>query len=86
MFLGNKALGDQPNGPLSVPFSPGPDFKDISKHYVRCMDDRIIPPDHQKAMAAAWSVVPSEIDTGHLPQKTAEDELYEQLKADIDSP
>ncbi len=87
VIWGDDALGDQPTGPMLVPFDPGAEFKDISKHYVRCLDDKIIPPDHQKTMAKEWDdVVRTEIDTGHLPQRTAEDELFSQLKGAIDAP
>lgn len=81
----DPAIGNQPLLPFMAPFQPGNSFGDIRKFYIRCLNDRIIPSDHQKAMATAWGVVPTEIDTGHLPQKTAEDELFGQLKAAIDT-
>ena len=40
----------------------------VEKHYIRCLDDRTIPPEHQAAMTATWPAASvTTLPTGHSP-------------------
>ncbi|NCO85472.1 MAG: alpha/beta fold hydrolase [Rhodobacterales bacterium] len=60
-------LGAQPIAPQETPWQPGPSVT-LPRSYIRCTDDRAIPPDFQETMTAGW---PAEcvhtLPTSHSP-------------------
>lgn len=63
------ALVKQPEGPKLEEFKPSTGFAGVNKHYVRCMNDKLIPPGAQKFMLDKHPPVKQEeLPTGHLPQ------------------
>lgn len=67
-------------GALRGRFSPSPGFEIIPKYYVRCSSDTIIPPLEQDNMIAKWPVMSEyKIQSGHIPQKEAPNELARSI-------
>ncbi len=69
-----------PDSFMTEPFSGGSQFPADGAHYIRCRDDLVIDPVVQGEMIDAYPGVTSEVmPTGHLPQKTAEDDLVKRI-------
>lgn len=59
-------LGPQPIAPQEIPFDY--DIPDLPRHYVRCTDDRAIPPEFQVTMTDDWPAQNvTTMDTSHSP-------------------
>lgn len=73
-------LCPQAIAPQATPIRLGQRFESVPKHYIRCADDRTIPPEYQETMAAR---VPPEnvhcLPTAHSPFFAAPDMLAELL-------
>ena len=70
------ALGMQPFGPMDDPMIDAATIAELPRHYVRCSEDRIIPPRVQDEMLANWvGTTTTDLTTGHLPQYTRPNEL-----------
>jgi hypothetical protein len=50
---------------------PGTGIPDVPRSYILCTEDQIIPPDRQRAFAAALGVTPIEIATGDILQHSS---------------
>lgn len=63
-----RALVPEPVAPQSEPIRPGANYHSVPKSYIRCTEDRAIPPAHQALMARA---IPEEdrydMPTSHSP-------------------
>lgn len=73
-------LGAQAVAPQETPLTFGPGYDDVPKVYIRCADDRTIPPEYQKTMTEGWPrgsvhVLPS----GHSPFFSDPERLAELL-------
>lgn len=64
----NARLCPQPVLPQETPLTLGANYARVPRHYIRCMDDRTIPPEYQVTMTADWpSARISELACGHSP-------------------
>lgn len=73
-------LCPQAIAPQAAPITLGARFAGVSKHYIRCTDDRTIPPEYQQTMAAR--LPPDHVhclQTAHSPFFAAPDMLAELL-------
>jgi pimeloyl-ACP methyl ester carboxylesterase len=65
------ALGHQTAqsiAPQATPLPLSDRFAGVEKYYIRCANDRVIPPEYQAAMTEGWPEGHvSEMDTGHSP-------------------
>lgn len=48
-------LTPQPILPQATPITLGANYNSVRKRYIRCTQDRAIPPDYQAAMSAGWA-------------------------------
>lgn len=73
-------LRAQPVLPQATPLAPGPGFAAVEKHYIRCLQDRAIPPAYQAKMCAGFPADRvSTLDTSHSPFFAAPDALALRL-------
>jgi pimeloyl-ACP methyl ester carboxylesterase len=71
-------LCPQPVAPQVTPYAGG--ARAHSRHYIRCLDDRAIPPDYQIARTADWPAeTVSEMQTSHSPFLSAPAALAAEL-------
>ena len=78
--LARRHLTPQPVAPGLAPAASIPDT--VPRHYIRCMADRIIPPEAQADMSRDWSPLRiHEMATGHSPFFAAPARLAEILIA-----
>ena len=64
----NARLCPQAVKPQATPISLGQGFDTVAKSYIRCTDDRAIPPEFQVTMTADWPAGDvSEMNCGHSP-------------------
>jgi pimeloyl-ACP methyl ester carboxylesterase len=47
-------LGQQPIKPQETPIEIGENYASVPKSYIRCDDDRTIPPEYQRTMTEGW--------------------------------
>lgn len=79
---GFETLVPQPMRPLRAPFTDTQGIASVPRHYIRCTEDRIIPPSLQDAMMSEWPGTTSvDIATGHLPQYSEPDALEREIRA-----
>lgn len=58
----------QATQPTSVPVPTGPNYDQVPRHYIRCTDDRTIPPDFQAEMVRDWPLdTVHSMNTAHSP-------------------
>lgn len=68
-------LGAQPIAPQETPWQPGASAR-LPRSYIRCTQDRAIPPDFQQSMTAGWPASDlHEMPTSHSPFLSAPDAL-----------
>lgn len=61
-------LNPQATAPTNVPFQSTPEMRALPRHYIRCTDDRTIPPEFQVTMTRDWPDEDvSEMACGHSP-------------------
>ena len=76
----NARLGAQAIVPQETPVALGANYASVPRSYIRCNDDRPIPPEFQRSMTADW---PAEdvtgMETGHSPFFAAPDDLARRL-------
>lgn len=73
-------LRPEPVAPQETPFAPTGRSAGIPRAYIRCTDDRAIPPAHQTAMAATLPGAPlHDLPTGHSPFLSAPRALADLL-------
>ncbi|WP_435141325.1 alpha/beta fold hydrolase [Pseudopelagicola sp. nBUS_19] len=66
--LARARLGQQAISPQETPIQLGDTFKKVAKSYIRCTDDRTIPPEFQVTMTDGWPAENlHEMPTGHSP-------------------
>jgi pimeloyl-ACP methyl ester carboxylesterase len=71
-------LCPQPTAPQVAPYAGG--ARTHNRHYIRCLDDRAIPPDYQIARTADWPTeTVSEMPTSHSPFLSAPAALAAEL-------
>lgn len=71
--LARERLTAQPTRPQQEPFAAGAAADHLPRHYIRCTDDRAIPPDWQTAIAGTMPI--TDLPTGHSPFFAAPDAL-----------
>ncbi|SDW56932.1 alpha/beta fold hydrolase [Roseicitreum antarcticum] len=75
-------LGPQPILPQATPLRLGAAYASVPRHYIRCTDDRTIPPEYQVTMTRDWPQEDvSALDTSHSPFFTAPQALADRLIA-----
>ena len=58
----------QATQPTSVPVKTGKNYESIPRHYIKCRDDRTIPPEYQSEMTKDWPEANvSTMDCSHSP-------------------
>lgn len=58
----------QATAPTGVPFQGTPEMRALPRHYIRCMDDKTIPPAFQVTMTEGWPEgTVQEMTCGHSP-------------------
>lgn len=73
-------LGPQAIRPQETPVSLGANYASVPRSYIRCTDDRTVPPEFQRSMTADWpSPDVTEMPTGHSPFFAAPDDLARRL-------
>ncbi|MFC7705374.1 alpha/beta fold hydrolase [Plastorhodobacter daqingensis] len=73
-------LCPQPILPQDTPLTLGAAYASVPRHYIRCTDDRTIPPDYQVTMTHGWpSDTVSDMETSHSPFFAAPAELAARL-------
>ena len=73
-------LGEQPIAPQETRPNLGPHFAQVPRHYIRCANDGVIPPEFQTTMTADWPATDVEtMATGHSPFFAAPDDLANHL-------
>ena len=73
-------LRPQPIAPQATPLEPGAGFAAVEKHYIRCLQDRAIPPAYQERMCAGFPAGNvSTLDTSHSPFFAAPGALADRL-------
>jgi pimeloyl-ACP methyl ester carboxylesterase len=72
----------QPMAPQVTPLTLNPAFQDIEKHYIICTEDRAIPPDYQRVMAAG---LPADrvttLNASHSPFLSMPEDLADRIVA-----
>jgi pimeloyl-ACP methyl ester carboxylesterase len=83
--LAQKAIArlcPQVVAPTAEPFHGTPALAALPRHYIRCMDDRTIPPEFQVTMTQDWPLAEvQEMTCGHSPFLSDPDRLVERLEA-----
>jgi len=75
-----KNLGPQPIKPQTTCPDLGSNFANLNRHYIRCENDAVIPPEYQHTMTANWPASDVEtIPTGHSPFFAAPRDLANRL-------
>lgn len=75
-------LGPQPILPQATPLHLGAAYDSVPRHYIRCTDDRTIPPEYQLTMTRGWPRGDvSALDTSHSPFFAAPQALAVRLIA-----
>jgi pimeloyl-ACP methyl ester carboxylesterase len=75
-----RHLGVQALAPNTTPISITAEIAALPRHYIRCMDDRTIPPAFQVTMTQDWPESDVQtMQTGHSPFLSAPDELAARL-------
>jgi pimeloyl-ACP methyl ester carboxylesterase len=68
--------------PQVTPLTLNPAFQDIEKHYIICAEDRAIPPDYQRVMAAG---LPADrvttLNASHSPFLSMPEDLADRIVA-----
>lgn len=78
-------LCPEPIRPQSTPLPPLNRWHGVERHYIRCTDDRVIPPDYQRQMSAGFAAGHvHDLHTGHSPFLNAPADLA-RLLARIES-
>lgn len=73
-------LCPQATAPTNIPFRSTPQMRALPQHYIRCMDDRAIPPEFQVTMTKSWpNADVQEMACGHSPFLAAPKELAKRL-------
>lgn len=68
--------------PQATPLSLSARYASVPRHYIRCTDDRTIPPDYQVTMTEGWPAGSvSVLDTSHSPFFAAPQALADLLMA-----
>lgn len=70
-------LTPQPLGPQETALPATSTAESLPRHYIRCTEDRTIPPAYQTSMAAGIAL--SDLATGHSPFLSAPDALAQRL-------
>lgn len=61
-------MGPEPIAPQEEPIRLSARYHGVPKHYIRCLQDRAIPPDYQAAMTADWAPgTVSTLEASHSP-------------------
>ncbi|MDO9637766.1 MAG: alpha/beta fold hydrolase [Pseudotabrizicola sp.] len=85
--LASLCLTPQPIAPQETPLTLTPRSQSLPRHYIRCTDDRAIPPEYQQAMAQS---VPqahrSTLPASHSPFFACPDLLAQRLHAIAQAP
>lgn len=82
----NARLGAQAILPQETPVALGANYAGVPRSYIRCNDDRTIPPEFQRTMTADWPAEDvTEMNTGHSPFFAAPVALAQML-SDIARP
>lgn len=75
-------LGPQAILPQATPLHLSARYADVPRHYIRCTDDRTIPPAYQVTMTSGWPAdTVSALDTSHSPFFAAPQALADRLIA-----
>lgn len=73
-------LCPQPIRPQDTPLTLGANWQDVPKAYIRCTDDRVIPPEYQAQMVQDWpSARVQDFASSHSPFFSAPRQLAEVL-------
>ena len=73
-------LCPQPVAPQATPVTLTERWDRVERHYIRCSDDRTIPPEYQQTMSAGWPEGQvSTLPTSHSPFFSAPDMLVRKL-------
>lgn len=75
-------LCPEPIRPQATALPPLRRWHSVERHYIRCADDRSIPPDYQRTMSAGFAPRHvTSLPTGHSPFFTAPNALAKRLSA-----
>ncbi len=75
-----QVLSPQPLEPLKAPFTKTAGFAALARHFIRCLDDRILPVGLQDKMIKVGEPIDvRDLDSGHIPQLDVRDELNKTL-------
>ncbi|MCE6961339.1 alpha/beta fold hydrolase [Cereibacter sphaeroides] len=73
-------LGPQPILPQEQPVTLTARYHSVPKHYIRCLQDRAIPPEYQAAMTEGWPEgTVSTLDASHSPFLSCPEALARRL-------
>ena len=75
-------LGPQPILPQDQPITLTDRYRSVPRHYIRCLQDRAIPPDYQQTMTEGWPEgTVSTLDASHSPFFACPETLAKRLIA-----
>lgn len=73
-------LTPQPVAPQATPLTLGAGYASVARHYIRCLDDRAIPPDYQARMAEGFAPGHvTSLPTSHSPFFAAPQALADRI-------
>jgi pimeloyl-ACP methyl ester carboxylesterase len=80
LALAQANLGPEPIAPQETPLTLTAASQSLPRHYIRCTEDRAIPPEFQQAMTAGWPAANvSTLPTSHSPFFAAPQALAQRL-------
>ena len=80
-------LGPQPILPQETPIRLTERSTRVPRHYIRCTDDRTVPPEYQREMTRGWPEgTVSDLDCGHSPFFARPDDLADLLVSIAEGP